>query len=118
MSDCWPKIWGRNSEIYNNDLCSVNVLHVRKKGTCSYHTHKSKHNIFHVLSGQLKIITDIGESVIGPDQSFTVFAGTKHQFQALEETVAIEVMFVKYSQDDIQREEVGYIEQEELGAVE
>jgi hypothetical protein len=37
--------------------------------------------------------------------------GTKHLFRALEDTVAIEVMFVKYCQEDIQREIVGFIEE-------
>ena len=112
-NNCWPKIWGRNSEIYNNDLCSVNVLHIRKGGTCSTHTHKSKHNVFYVLSGKLKIRTDIGNSIIGPDQSITVFAGTEHSFQAIENTTAIEVMFVKYEKADISRKTVGYLEQDD-----
>jgi len=109
MSNCWPKIWGTNDEIYNNDLCSVNVLKIKKGGTCSLHTHKAKHNVFHVISGQLKIKTDKGDSVLSPGHSFTVFAGTKHQFQASEETICIEVMFVRYDENDIQRESVGFI---------
>jgi len=110
VSNCWPKIWGTNDEIYSNDLCSVNILRVKKGGTCSYHSHKAKHNVFYVISGQLKIKTDKGDSVLSQGHSFTVFAGTKHQFQALEETICIEVMFVKYSHDDIDRESVGYLE--------
>jgi len=109
MSDCWPKIWGTNTEIYHNDLSSINVLHVLKGGTCSLHTHKAKHNIFHVISGKLNIHTDMGDSTILPGQSFMVLAGTKHQFQAIEETVAIEVMFVRYDPEDIRRESVGYL---------
>lgn len=115
MSNCWPKIWGTNNEIYCNDLCSVNILEVKKGGTCSVHTHITKHNVFHVISGQLKIKTDKGNSILSPGHSFTVFAGTEHQFQALEDTVAIEVMFVKYDSQDIQRRSVGYVKEEKNG---
>ena len=116
MSNCWPKIWGTNEEIYNNDLCSVNLLKINKGGTCSYHVHKAKHNVFYVISGKLAIETDFSlgrtRTILLPGQSFTVFAGTKHQFQAIEETIAIEVMFVKYDNNDIVRENSGYVDEE------
>ena len=115
MSNCWPKIWGTNDEIYNNDLCSVNILRIKSGGTCSFHSHKAKHNVFHVISGQLKIKTDKGDSVLSRGHSFTVFAGTQHQFQALEETICIEVMFVRYDENDIQRESVGFIGEKKDG---
>ena len=112
MSDCWPKIWGTNIEVYSDDLSCTNVLRVKKGGTCSLHTHKTKHNVFHVISGKLKISTDKGDSVVGEGQSFTIFAGTKHQFCALEDTIAVEVMFVRYDHQDIEREKVGFIDEE------
>jgi mannose-6-phosphate isomerase-like protein (cupin superfamily) len=118
MSNCWPKIWGTNNEIYANDLCSVNVLKVKKGGHCSYHTHVSKHNVFFVISGQLKIATEYGDSIIQADQVFTVFAGTKHKFVAMKDTVAIEVMFVKYDPKDIARDVVGFMDQEIAGSPE
>lgn len=111
MSDSWPKIWGTNIKIYANDLNSINILRIKKGGTCSLHSHITKHNIFHVISGKLKIeCGELGHSVIGKDQSFTVLAGTTHRFQALEDTVAVEVMCVKYREDDIQRVDVGSIQ--------
>ena len=111
MSDSWPKIWGKNIEIYANDLNSINVLRIKKGGTCSLHSHVSKHNIFHVVSGKLKIeCTDLGASIIEQDQSFTVLAGTQHRFQALEDTVAIEVMAVQYDDNDIVRADIGSIQ--------
>ncbi len=112
MSDSWPKIWGTNIEIYANDLNSINVLRIKKGGTCSLHSHTTKHNIFHVISGKLKIdCGKLGDSVISKDQSFTVLAGTTHRFQALEDTVAVEIMMVKYDAHDIHRENVGSIEE-------
>lgn len=113
MSNCWPKIWGTNMEIYSNDLCSINKLHVKKGGVCSWHSHKVKYNIFFVVSGKLEIQTDIGNSVLVEDQNFMISPGTKHLFRALEDTIAIEIMFVKYDHNDIQREKVGFIEEVE-----
>jgi len=111
MSDCWPKIWGKNVEVYANDLNSVNVLRIKKGGTCSCHSHKTKHNIFHVIEGTLVIdCPEMGQSEIKAGQSFTVFAGTIHFFQALEDTIAIEIMFVKYDGNDIDRKNIGSIQ--------
>ena len=115
MSNCWPKIWGINAEIYQNDLCSVNVLHVKKGGNCSRHYHKSKYNIFYVISGKLEIQTELGNSVLVEDQNFMISPGTKHLFRALEDTTAIEIMFVKYDHQDINREKVGFIEEVKNG---
>jgi quercetin dioxygenase-like cupin family protein len=60
----------------------------------------------------LRIITDKGESDIWPGQTFTIHAGTKHQFKALEETMVIEIMFVEYKDDDIERDSPGFIDKE------
>jgi quercetin dioxygenase-like cupin family protein len=115
MSDCWPKVWGTNTEIYQNDLSSINILRVKKGGNCSWHSHKFKYNIFFVVSGKLEIQTDIGNSVLVEDQNFMISPGTKHLFRALEDTVAMEIMFVKYDHQDINREKVGFIEEVKNG---
>lgn len=115
MSNCWPKVWGTNNEVYANDLCSVNILRVKRGGTCSYHKHVSKHNVFHVVSGHFKIDTEYGENILFPDQVFTVYAGTLHKFVALEDSVVVEVMFVRYAEEDIVRERVGFIDPEIAG---
>jgi quercetin dioxygenase-like cupin family protein len=111
MSDNYPKIWGKNEELFHNDLCSVNILTIRKGGTCSWHYHKAKHNQFTVLSGKLKIHTEIGDFIIESGMNVTVQAGIKHLFQALEETKAIEVMYVSYDKNDIERITVGYLDE-------
>lgn len=111
MSDCWPKVWGKNEEVYHNDLCSVNILKVKKGGNCSLHTHRAKYNIFYVISGKLEIQTELGNSTLLEGQNFMIPLGTKHLFRALEDTVALEVMFVRYDNQDIVREKVGFIEE-------
>jgi len=110
MTEQWPKIWGENTEIFRNESTSVNFLNLVKGGTCSYHYHKFKYNVFFVIKGKLKVRTEIGEHVLYPGHSFLVQPLLKHQFEAIEPTLAIEVMFVKYNPDDIIRESEGFIQ--------
>jgi len=105
-----PKVWGTNRVIHSNDLCSVNVLRIKKGGTSSLHTHRMKHNTFHVISGLLNIEAEDCSDLLSPGKNYTVWAGVKHQFQALEDTVVIEVSFVEIEESDIQRETAGYID--------
>ena len=109
--DNYPKIWGTNEERHSNDVSSVNILRVKKGGTCSLHTHDSKFNTFYVISGLLRLILPYVTKInIAPGKSFTVFPRSEHKFQALEDTVAVEIMFVKYDPHDIDRKELGYID--------
>ena len=111
MSESWPKVWGKNERIYSDDLSSTNLLHIVKGGTCSLHSHKTKSNVFYVISGKLKLRTDLGETILLPGQSFTIYAGTQHRFIALEDTIAIEIMAVRYDENDIDREDQGFIDE-------
>jgi len=106
----WPKIWGKNTEIFRNQSTSVNFLNLVKGGTCSYHYHKFKSNIFYVIEGKLKVRTEVSEHVLFPGQSLVVKPLLKHQFEAMEKSRVVEVMFVEYSPDDIVRETEGFIQ--------
>jgi len=110
MSEQWPKIWGRNEEIFRNESTSINILNLIKGGTCSYHYHKFKSNIFSVISGKLKVHTEIGEHILLPGKNLLVPPLLKHQFEAMEESIVIEVMFVRYNPYDIIRETEGFIQ--------
>jgi len=110
MGNAWPKIWGKNTEIYQNESTSVNVLNLVKGGTCSLHHHKFKANIFYVINGKLKVRTEMGEEILLPGQSFQIAPLLKHQFEAMEESVVVEIMFVKYNASDIVRENEGFVQ--------
>lgn len=110
MSEQRPKIWGRNTEIFQNESTSVNFLELVRGGTCSRHHHRFKSNIFYVIKGKLRIHTEMGEHILLPGQHLVVSPLLKHQFEAMEETLAIEIMFVKYSPDDIVRESEGFVQ--------
>jgi quercetin dioxygenase-like cupin family protein len=103
MSNCWPKVWGTNTEIFRNDSVSVNFLSLVKGGVCSWHFHQHKHNTFYLISGKVVIRTEHGETELNPGNSVLVNAPMKHQFEALEDSLMCETMFTKYDPEDIVR---------------
>lgn len=113
MSETWTKCWGRNTEIFKNSSTSVNFLELLKGGVCSWHFHRTKHNVFHIISGKVKVKTEHNETILLPGQSLTVLSPMKHQFIAMEDSELIEVMYVQYSADDIVRETQGYLKKED-----
>jgi len=113
VSEQWPKCWGRNTEIFRNDSASVNLLELIKGGVCSWHFHRHKHNTFYLISGKVTIRTEYNETVLEPGHSILVSAPMKHQFEALEDSKMIEVMYVEYNQEDIIRETQGFLKKEE-----
>ena len=113
MSETWPKCWGRNTEILKNNTDSVNFLELVKGGVCSWHFHRHKNNTFYLISGKVLIKTEHNEIVLEPGNSILVQAPLKHQFEALEDSKMIEVMFVSYDPADIIRETQGYKKKEE-----
>lgn len=113
MSDTWPKCWGRNTEIFHNDTVSVNFLELVKGGVCSWHFHRHKHNIFSLVSGKVLIKTEHNEIPLEPGNSILVQSPMKHQFEALEDSKMIEVMFVQYMSEDIIRETQGFLKKQD-----
>ena len=116
MSMSWSKIWGENKEIFVNDTISINILDILKSTVCSRHSHKSKFNLFYVLSGSLEIdifYNDCQPHIIKllPGESFLVEPNVIHRFRGVENSKVIEIMFVKYSAEDIVRLDVGHKEE-------
>jgi len=114
MSEQWPKCWGSNTEIFRNDSVSVNFLNLVKGGVCSYHHHNHNHNLFYLISGKVIIRTIYGETELSPGNSIRVCAPSKHQFEVLENSLLIEIVFVQYNPDDIIRETQGYRKKDEV----
>ena len=110
------KVWGTTEEIFHNGIVSVHHLSIKKGGYSSKHWHQFKANIFHVLSGKLRIeIWQRNES-----SDITVLeAGDKcyipphliHSFKALSDVECYEIYEVKLRGEDISRESVGGIEE-------
>ncbi len=104
------KIWGKKIRIHLDDKNEIDLLYLKKDTFCSTHKHKTKHNKFIVVSGQVKIESDLGNILLNANDSWTVLAPIKHRFLALEDSVMIEIAFVeegKIYPNDIERESLG-----------
>jgi len=101
------KDWGYTTEVFVSQNVEVHVIEIVKGGYCSIHDHK-KVNIFHVISGKLKvkIWMDkklIDKTEIGKGETTAVYAGFKHQFEALEDTICLEIYHIFLEPGDINR---------------
>jgi len=101
------KNWGYTTDVFVSQNVEVHVIEIAKGGYCSIHDHK-KVNIFHVISGKLKvkIWMDkklIDETVIKAGETTAVYAGFEHQFEGLEKTVCLEIYHIFLEPGDINR---------------
>jgi len=102
------KTWGEKFNIFQNDLCEVSVLYLEPEKRCSWHSHKTKYNQFFVIEGELFIKLTDGLSRVGRNEIFTTRPGEMHEFQTQSSpAVVIEIMYVEYDAEDIDREEIG-----------
>lgn len=104
------KVWGERRRILLDDKNEIDLLYLKKDSFCSTHKHKNKINKFVVVSGSVKIEAEFGDVVLGKNRTWTVNPPIKHRFVALEDSVMIEIAYVKegkISPDDIEREKQG-----------
>ena len=104
------KCWGTTTEIYSGDNTSVNILNLKKGKRCSWHRHKNKFNLFRLISGSVNIKTLHKLILLYPGESNFVTPGTWHEFQVLEDSVMVEIMYTTdgvYDPNDIERANVG-----------
>lgn len=103
------KAWGCTETIYEDGHVCVNKIWAAKGGFCSVHKHIKKQNLFHIISGKLRIDVEkngydlVDSTVIETGQSTIVPAGEYHQFVALEDSVALEIYFVDLDEDIIRK---------------
>ena len=102
------KTWGQKWNVFQNDLCEVSILYLQPNQRCSWHTHKTKFNLFFVIDGQINIKHEWGVAHISKGQIFTTRPEEWHEFQTMDvPAVVMEVMYVQYDPEDIQRERLG-----------
>lgn len=107
------KIWGETRCILKNAFCEVHRLEAKSGTKCSIHLHKFKTNLFFVESGKLLIrvwkndYSLVDETILNPGEYTEVQPNEKHQFEALEDTVAFEVYYPEGITNDIVRDNVG-----------
>ena len=100
------KIWGILDNIFLISKCKVDVLYLDKDTGCSIHFHEKKKNRFYLISGSVKLKTDLGEKILEQYDTFDIYPSITHQFIALEDSILIEIAFVdkgKLKEEDIKR---------------
>ena len=105
------KVWGTTQLAFAYNGTEAHAINVRKGGFCSRHSHTHKWNRFSVLSGKLivRIYLNGGDeadsTIIGTGQSTDVPPGVRHEFEAAEDTLAMEFYWVVLDVGDIDRHE-------------
>ena len=112
------KVWGTTQCIFGHNNVEMHRIATNKGGYCSVHCHRTKFNLFFVECGKLKVTifrgaeteprpTDSTELIAG--MSSVVKPGERHQFEALEDTVAYEIYWTQLDSEDIIRDTEGGI---------
>ncbi len=101
------KTWGYTTDVFMSQNVEVHVIEVKKGGFCSIHDHK-KINIFHVISGKLKVKVWMDEklidtTIIKAGETTAVYRGFEHQFEGLEDTICLEIYHIFLEPGDINR---------------
>lgn len=109
------KVWGETHLLEANGVLEFHHININKGGVCSKHKHGFKWNGFYVVSGRLIVrvwknnYDLVDETVLSAGQYTKVPPGEYHQFEALEDTVALELYWAQFDHDDIQRENHGFV---------
>lgn len=106
------KIWGERNRVLENDLCEIDILNLKAHTACSIHRHKFKNNRFILLKGKVYLKTDLGIKHLKLFEPFDVEPPLIHQFVAKEDSILLEIAFVKKGKinlNDIERFKQGGI---------
>lgn len=108
------KNWGTTQCIFCDNNVEISRIVIEKGGYCSRHSHTSKHNLFFIESGKLavNVYNDndiVDRTVLSSQMATSVEPGVVHEFEALEDTIAYEIYWVKLGLNDITRLSVGGI---------
>ena len=108
MAERIHKTWGQRFKLYQDDLSETCYLVLNPNQRCSFHKHEHRANFFFVVEGELIVKTEWGEVLLGPNEFFTVNPPDKHEFKTADKPAKIiEIAYVKYDGNDIQRDNIG-----------
>ena len=102
--------WGERTRVFRNDTCLVTYLDLLPGKRCSWHSHKTAFNLFFVVEGKLGVKTGREHTtILKPGQTpFVTQPGLEHEFITYNEpTKVIEVAYVQYDENDIDRVTLG-----------
>lgn len=101
MENTIRKIWGTRSRILLTDQTEIDLLDLEPNSACSVHNHEHKYNRFLLLSGDVRIRTDLGETKLKIGEPFDVEPEIFHQFIVKKKSKMIELAFVKKGKIDL-----------------
>jgi len=110
------KVWGVTELIEANGALEFHRIQMNKGGVCSKHLHEFKWNGFYVEKGVMlvrvwqKDYDLVDETILYEGDYHKVKPGVYHQFECLESGVAYELYWAEFNHNDIVRETVGYID--------
>lgn len=103
------KKWGDTQLVGVYNSVEIHRIHVKKGGFCSRHYHNHKWNRFILINGKLSIKIyhndEVDETVLLPNMITDVPPKQYHEFEALEDSDALEVYWVTLDVNDIERDE-------------
>lgn len=106
------KVWGTKYILRQDSTHSTALLRLEQNWRCSWHYHNQKYNLFFVVSGIVRIVTQeidnsFKETLLKENESLIVPPNQYHEFQVVQDSVMIEEMFVEYDGQDIIRDNHG-----------
>jgi quercetin dioxygenase-like cupin family protein len=111
------KIWGTTSPIFCKNNVEIHRIVGKKGGRSSNHKHISKHSMFFVEKGKIKIVIEkndyslIDETILTPGQSITISPHEYHYFEVIEDdSIAYEIYWTQIDPNDIERKNVGSLD--------
>ena len=88
ITDWQSKVWGKTRCLEDYSFYSKHELEIISGGYCSFHFHKERSNIFHVVSGAIRIVWSYGwkieSTVLTSNCCCKMHSLIPHQFQVLE----------------------------------
>lgn len=94
------KIWGTKQSLLKTDQTEIDLLHLDANTACSIHHHSHKINKFLLLQGDVRIKSDLGEVKLKINEPFDVEAGIVHQFVVKENSLLLEMAYVREGKID------------------
>jgi len=110
------KVWGTTSKIHDNNLSKTSVLEIKRGGTCSWHYHEHRYNVFYVVSGKIVVRWcpskhgEKHELYLLPGNSLIIAPGESHEFMAMVDSIVVEVDYADNRPGDIVRLRAGFVQ--------
>ena len=101
------KVWGNSRCIFKSDTSTTHLVNIKRGGYCSEHCHAKMTNRFVILSGKINVTVYRNNipinNLLTESEIFDVSPDIYHRFEALEDSVIIEIYEDKIDKNDIIR---------------